>query len=97
MTDATLDHIITRRMGDRQYTPEDVKRFIEAAMERRARPELDVAKSGQNPALRTTGVRDPVTGRVHDAFMPLKQVEDGYEVRSVFAPGLPPRNTKAPK
>lgn len=97
MTNDALDHIVQRRMSDRQYTPEDVTRFIKSAMERRARPELDVAKSAQNPALRNTNVRDPVFGRPHDVFMPLKQVEGGYEVRSVYAPGLRPRSEKAPK
>ena len=97
MTDKAVEHIIERRMGDRGYSPEDVTRFVEAALQRRARPELDVSKSGQNPALRNTNVADPVTGRRHDAFMPFKQGEDGYEVRTVYAPGLPPRNEKTPK
>lgn len=97
MTDKALDHIIERRMGDRAFTPEDVTRFVEAALERRARPELDVSKSGQNPALRNTNVLDPVTGRRHDAFIPFKQGDAGYEVRTVYAPKLPPRNEKTPK
>lgn len=97
MTDDAFEHIAKRRMGDRQYTPEDVTRFVESAMERRARPELDIAKSHQNPALRNSNVLDPVTGRRHEVHMPLRQGEEGYEVRSIFAPGLPPRNEKAPK
>lgn len=97
MTDKALEHIIERRMGDRGFSPEDVTRFAESALARRARPELDVSKSGQNPALRNTDVLDPVTGRRHDAFMPFKQGKDGYEVRTVYAPGLPVRNEKTPK
>lgn len=97
MTDKALGHIVERRMGDRGFTPEDVTRFAESALERRARPELDVSKAGQNPALRNTNALDQVTGRRHDAFMPFKQGEEGYEVRTVYAPGLPPRNEKTPK
>lgn len=97
MTDKAVKHIFERRIGDRGFSPEDVTRFAESALERRARPELDVSKAGQNPALRNTNVLDPVTGRRHDAFMPLKQGDEGFEVRSVFAPGLRPRNEKTPK
>lgn len=97
MTDKALEHVVERRIEGRAFSPEDVARFAESALERRARPELDVSKAGQNPALRNTNVVDPVTGRRHDAFMPFKQGEDGYEVRTVYAPGLRPRNEKTPK
>lgn len=97
MTDKALGHIIERRMDERGFTPEDVTRFAESALERRSRPELDVSKAGQNPALRNTNALDQVTGRRHDSFMPFKQGEEGYEVRTVFAPGLRPRNEKTPK
>lgn len=97
MTDKAVEHIIERRMGDRGFSPEDVTRFAESALERRSRPELDVSKAGQNPALRNKDVLDRVTGSRHDTFMPLKQGDEGYEVRTVFAPGLRPRNEKTPK
>ncbi|WP_370682270.1 hypothetical protein [Comamonas sp. GB3 AK4-5] len=97
MTDEAAAHLLARRVQGNKFTPEDVAKFTEQAMASRARPDLNVAKTAQNPSLLNSGMRDPLTGRPYDARMPLRQLEDGYEVRSVIPEGLPPRNEKTPK
>jgi len=96
MTDRATDHLLAGRVGANGFTPEEVARFAEQSMAGRARPDMNVAKGGQNPSLLNTGLRDPVTGRPYDARMPLRQVDEGYEVRSVIPEGYP-RSNKAPK
>lgn len=97
MTDDGTSHLIERRMQDQGFSAEEVAQFAENAMAKRARADLNVAKGDQNPSLLNSGVKDPATGRVYSARMPFRQVEDGYEVRSVVPEGLPGRNNKAPK
>lgn len=95
MTDDATQHIIDRRVVGQGFTPAEVAGYAEQAMANRARPDLNPAKGAQHPSLLNTGVRDPVTGRQFDARMPMRQVEDGYEVRSVVPEGLRARNNKA--
>lgn len=97
MTDEAFQHLVERRLIDQGYSPMDVVRFVEQAMSRRSRPDLNASKSAQNPSLLNPGARDAESGRNYDVRLPLKQVEDGYEVRSVIPEGLPGRNNKAPK
>jgi hypothetical protein len=96
MTDDAYQHLVERRLVDQGFSPAEVAQFLEQAMSRRARPDLNPAKGGQNPSLLYQGARDPVTGRPYDSRVPLKQVDDGYEVRSVIPEGLRGRNNKAP-
>lgn len=96
MTDEALKHLIERRLVDQGFTPAEVAKYAEQAMAARARPDLNVSKGAQNPSLLNPGMRDPATGRPYDARVPLKQVEDGYELRSVIPEGVRGRNNKAP-
>jgi hypothetical protein len=96
MTDDAYRHMVERRLVDQGFSPDDVVRFLEQAMARRARPDLNASKGGQNPSLLNPGMRDPETGRSYDARVPLRQSDDGYEVRSVIPEGLRGRNNKAP-
>lgn len=97
MTDASANHLLAGRIRQDGFSPEEVARFAEQAMASCARPDLNTAKGGQNPSLLNGGLRDQATGRPYDARMPLRQAEDGYEVRSVVPEGLRSRNNKAPK
>lgn len=97
MTDHATDHILQRRVQQQGFSPADVTSFAEQALAGRAKPDLNTSKGNQYPAMLNTGARDSVTGRAYDARMPLRQVEDGYEARSVIAEGLRGRNNKAPK
>lgn len=97
MTDTSTAHLLAGRVQKDGFTPEEVTRFAEQAMAGRARPDLNVAKGGQNPSLLNTGLRDQATNRPYDARMPLRQAEDGLEVRSVVPEGLRARNEKTPK
>lgn len=97
VTDQATDHMLQRRVQDQGFSPADVAGFAEQALAGRARPDLNTSKGNQHPAMLNTGVRDQATGRTYDARMPLRQVEDGYEVRSVIPEGLRGRNNKAPK
>ncbi|RQO57022.1 hypothetical protein DBV14_09440 [Variovorax sp. KBW07] len=97
MTDEALRHLIERRLAGQGFTPAEVAKYAEQAMASRARPDLNVSKGAQNPSLLNSGMRDPVTGRPYDARVPLKQVDDGYELRSVIPEGIRGRNNKAPE
>lgn len=97
MTDKATDHLLTGRVQQDGFAPLDVTRFAEQAMAKRAQPDLNPAKKQQNPSLLNSGMKDQTTGRSYDARMPLRQTENGYEVRSVVPEGLPPRNKKTPK
>lgn len=97
MTDKALDHLVDGRIDLDGLTPEQVVQAAEAAMAKRARPDLNVSKANQNPSLLNTGVVDQATGQRYNPRMPLKQAEDGYEVRTVSPEGLRSRNNKAPK
>lgn len=96
MTPSTHYHLVDARIKRQNYSPEDVGDFAERALERRARVDLDVSKSGQNPALLNPRIRDAKTGLYYDARMPMRQVDGGYEVRSIVPDGLPPRSKKPP-
>jgi len=97
MTDDAYRHLVERRLVEQGFSPEDVARFTEEAMMRRARPDLDPAKGAQHPALSNPGLQDRATGKRYESRMPLKSTDDGYEVRSVIPRGLEGRNNKAPK
>lgn len=97
MTDEAYRHLVERRLVEQGFTPAEVAKFAEQAMARRARPDLNPAKGAQHPSLLNQGARDTPTGRPYDARMPLKQVEDGYELRSVIPVGNSGRNNKAPE
>lgn len=96
MTDDGVRHLLAGRIGQDGYTPEQVTQFAQQAMAKRSSPDLNVAKGGQAPGLLSAGLVDLASGRPYSARMPLKQVDDGLEVRTVVPEGLAARNNKAP-
>lgn len=91
MTDEAFRHILERRLQDQRFSPEEIVRYVEQAMARRARPDINPAKGGNNPSLLGPTEIDLATGRRYEPRMPLRQTEDGYEPRSVVPEGLRPR------
>lgn len=91
MTDDVLRHLYDKRILEENFTPAEVALFAEQAMAKRSRVDLNPAKARQQPSLLNEGLRDSVTGRRYDSRMPLAELGDGYEVRSVVPDGLPPR------
>jgi len=96
MTPEALEHIITRRMLEDGYSPEEVVRFIEQAMSKRSNVVRDPAKANQQTSLLGEGQRDALTGQRYDALMPLVSNGAQFEVRSVVPRGLGPRKDKSP-
>jgi len=97
MTDKATEHLLDGRVRQDGFSPEEVVKFVEQAMSGRARPDLNAAKARQHPSLVNSGLRDPITGRAYDTRMPLRQVETGYELRSVIPEGLLGKYKKTPK
>lgn len=97
MTDRALDHVHRQRIVGQGFTPEDVARFAEQAMAKRSQADLDVAKSGQSPALMGQGLTDAASGARYEARMPLRSDGQVYEPRTIYPRGLSGRNNKAPK
>ncbi|VTU36971.1 hypothetical protein [Variovorax sp. PBL-E5] len=91
MTDAAFNKLLAKRVDQQNYTPEEMADFAERAMQPRAGVDLDPAKAFQNPALVNRRQWDPVTKRYYDATMPLAPGDAGFEIRSIFPDGLPPR------
>lgn len=97
MSDDVFSHLQDGRVLKDGFTPEEVAKFAEQAMSKSSRAEVNTAKAFQNPALVNRGLRDPQSGHMYDAQMPLK-VEDGsLTPATVFPRGLPGRNKKPPQ
>lgn len=97
MTDRAFQHVHNNRVLAQGFSPEDVTRFAEQAMAKRAQVDLDVAKSGQSPALMGQGLVDRASGARYEARMPLRSDGQAYEPRTVYPRGIANRNNKAPK
>jgi hypothetical protein len=97
MNDEALKHLMDRRMAIDQFSPEEIVRFAEQAMQPRAKAWIDPAGRAHKPSLQNEGLLDPVTGRRYDAQMPLAEKGAGLEVVTVVPRGLPSRKTKAPE
>lgn len=97
MTDRAFQHVHNNRVLAQGFSPEDVTRFAEQAMAKRSQVDLDVAKSGQSPALMGQGLVDQASGARYEARMPLRSDGQSYEPRTVYPRGIANRNNKAPK
>ncbi|PNG48797.1 MULTISPECIES: hypothetical protein [unclassified Variovorax] len=87
MTAGATQHLIEYRLGVQAYGPEEVLDFTEVAMASNASPEVTVAQKVRYLSLLSVAVRDQRTERMFKARMPLNEVEDGFEVRTVVPEG----------
>jgi hypothetical protein len=92
----TLQHLIDRRINGDGFTPEEVVKFIQQAMEPRAKAFMNPAKIRQRPGLMNPGQIDPVTKLRYTALLPLRRALDGFDIATIIPKGLPARNNKAP-
>ncbi|MEJ5148962.1 hypothetical protein [Comamonas sp. MYb396] len=97
MTDAAAAHMLDRRVNQDGFSPEEVVRFAEQAMQPRSSAWVDPAAKAHKPALSNSGLRDPVTGRSYTAHMPMAPNGESLDVVTVIPRGLPARKTKAPE
>lgn len=97
MTDAATAHMLDRRVNLDGFSPEEVVRFAEQAMQPRSNVWVDPAAKAHKPALSNSGLRDPVTGRSYTAHMPMAPNGESLDVVTVVPRGLPARKTKAPE
>lgn len=97
MTDAATGHMLDRRVNLDGFSPEEVVRFAEQAMQPRSSAWVDPAAKAHKPALSNSGLRDPVTGRPYTAHMPVAPNGESLDVVTVIPRGLPARKTKAPE
>lgn len=97
MGDRAHEHLMQGRIAQDGFTPEEVARFAQQALEPRAKAWVDPAKSFQNPSLLGQGQRDPLTGGRYDAQLPMRQEEGGYGLVTLIPKGLPARKSKTPK
>lgn len=96
MDDRALRHIIENRIEKDGFTPEEVAKFAEEALRPRAKAQMATNSRHSFPSM-VNESRDPVTGRLYDATMPLYPGEGAFVVKSVFPDGLRPRKTKPPQ
>ncbi len=97
MTDAATGHMLDRRVNLDGFSPEEVVRFAEQAMQPRSSAWVDPAAKAHKPALSNSGLRDPLTGRSYTAHMPMAPNGESLDVVTVIPRGLPARKTKAPE
>lgn len=89
--DSAFRHLYGKRGLFEGFTPEEIVRFAEQAMAKRARVDLDSGKARQHPSLLNERLQDQARGKLYDARMPLEDFGDAFGVRSVVPDGLPPR------
>ncbi len=97
MTDAAHAHLMDRRIGIDNFTPAEVTKFAEQAMQPRSSAWIDPAAKNHKPSLLADGLLDQATGRRYSAQMPLQSQGDALEVVTVVPRGLPARKKKAPE
>ena len=84
------EHAKVARVIEDGFVPPEVGVYAKQAM----RPDSKVippATKKDYPLLRSESMLDPVTRKRYNAEMPLKPVEDGFELISVIPQGLPAR------
>lgn len=95
MDNRGIEHLLEGRVWKDRFTPDEVGLFLEQALAKKARPDLYTAAEYQFPSLLNKEMRDRLTGRMYSARAPLRQIDDGYVIRTVYPEGLWGR--KAPK
>jgi hypothetical protein len=88
MTPNAMRHILSGRIRQDGFTPQQVGDFAERALQPRSLPGIDPASANPYPALTNRGVLDPVTGRRYDAIAPLNPTDTGFNLVTVVPKGL---------
>lgn len=90
-----VEHVRDGRIIEDGYLPAQIGNAARQAMKPDA-VVLGPSKPGDYPALFSQRVQDPVTGRSFNGLLPLKPVDDGFDLVTVIPKGLPRKN-KTPK
>ena len=88
--DIGQEHARVARMVEEGFVAPELGVYAKQGM----RPDskiLPPANKSDYPILRSESMLDPVTGKRYNAEMPIKPVEDGFEMISIIPRGLKPR------
>lgn len=96
MTPNGLRHILSGRIRQDGFTPQQVGDFAERALQPRSLPGIDPASANPYPALTNRGVLDAATGRRYDAIAPLNPTDTGFDLVTLVPKGLRAPKKKPP-